>query len=354
MKILQNYLTKTILQYIALTACVLLAIEFFLLFVNELDDIGRGQYHFISAFLFVTSQLPSQLYQLFPMVSLIGCLIALGLLVSHSELTVMRASGVSIAQIIFAVVKAAFILIVLMTIMGETIVPYAMHYAQNKKAVALSGGQAMRVGGGVWVRQRQHFIHIDKVQSTTQLQGIQDYQFNQHHRLALVRKAALAKFQDNHWQLQNVDQTQFMSNKTKATHYKNKIWDVAFNPRLLSITTFDPEEMNLATLYHYIKIKKRNHSAVGRYEFSFWQRLWQPITTCVMMLLAIPFIFGSLRANTLGARLLVGLLIGFLFYMLNRFFGPLSLVYQYPPMLAAMSPTLLFALAGIFLMKRVK
>ena len=71
-----------------------------------------------------------------------------------------------------------------------------------------------------------------------------------------------------------------------------------------------------------------------------------------MMMLAIPFVFGSLRSISLGSRLLMGLGVGFSFYLLNQFFVPLSTVFQLSPLFAAMLPTVLFALLGYVLMRR--
>ena len=72
-----------------------------------------------------------------------------------------------------------------------------------------------------------------------------------------------------------------------------------------------------------------------------------------MMMIAIPFIFGPLRSSTMGSKLLAGAAVGFGFNILNRFFGPLSHVYQWPPFLAAIIPTCIFALLGVYLMRRM-
>jgi len=87
-----------------------------------------------------------------------------------------------------------------------------------------------------------------------------------------------------------------------------------------------------------------------RIEFDFWQRLFQPLATLVMICLAVPFIFGPLRTGTMGLRILSGVIVGFGFYILNQFFGPFSMVYQFPPLLAAGLPTLLFATLGVGLL----
>jgi lipopolysaccharide export system permease protein len=73
-----------------------------------------------------------------------------------------------------------------------------------------------------------------------------------------------------------------------------------------------------------------------------------------MMVLAIPFVFGPLRSSTMGAKLLLGASVGFGFHLANRFFGPLADVLHWPPELAAILPTSVFALIGLYWMGRVR
>ncbi len=131
-------------------------------------------------------------------------------------------------------------------------------------------------------------------------------------------------------------------------------WDVAVKPQVLRISSIAPDEMTLHELNRYLREQKRSQQNVNNYKLAFLQRIIQPITTMVMMVLAIPFIFGPLRSSTMGSKLLVGAAVGFGFHILNRFFGPLSTVFQWPPELAALGPTLIFAILGFYLMRRVR
>ena len=67
---------------------------------------------------------------------------------------------------------------------------------------------------------------------------------------------------------------------------------------------------------------------------------------------ALSFIFGPLRSVTMGARIIMGVLTGFGFFITNEVFGPLSLVYNIPPALGALLPSLLFAGIATVLLSR--
>jgi len=324
------------------------------LFVNELDDLGRANFGIMQVALYVFLQMPYQVYLFFPMASLLGCLIGLGQLASNSELIVVRASGMSIGQIIMAVLKAVLVMILIVTVLGETIVPKLAYFANEKKALALSSGQALRTEQGVWVRDGNDFISIGEVKHKNELLNIFQYSFNKNHRLNVARHIKKADFIDGKWQAYGVSQTQFLIDKTKATKRQSMMWPVAINPSILNLAGNEPDEMNLVELYRYISAQKKSHQSIVNFELAFWQRILQPYTTCVMMFLAIPFIFGPLRSSSMGARLMIGALFGFSFHILNRIFGTISQVFQVSPLIGAFVPGLLFTLIAILLMRRVK
>jgi lipopolysaccharide export system permease protein len=160
--------------------------------------------------------------------------------------------------------------------------------------------------------------------------------------------------QGNQWQAYLVEETVFKDKKTVVNRYPELPWDVNVKPAILSASANEPDEMSLSELNRYLRIQKSTHQNALTYQLAFWQRIFQPLTTVVMMILAIPFVFGPLRSSTMSSKLLLGAAVGFGFHIVNRFFGPVSQVLQWPPIIAALAPTLLFALLGIYLMRRVR
>ncbi|RUR29364.1 LPS export ABC transporter permease LptG [Legionella qingyii] len=355
MKILDRYIAKTVLGSIALVTLMLVGLEIFILFVGEISDLGRVDYGIAQVTFFILLQMPYQVYLFFPMASLLGSLIGLGILANNSELVVMRASGMSIGQITWAVLKASLVLIVIVTALGETLVPYLSHYGNDYKSAAISGGQTLRTTkGGFWMRYGNDFISVGVIRSNNVLNNIYQFHFDVHHHLKMSRFIREAKYTPTGWVAYNVQQTDFSADKITARTIASLPWEVPVKPKILMISSSDPDEMTLKELNRYIREQKRNHQNVHNYQFAFLQRIIQPLTTMVMMILSIPFIFGPLRSSTMGSKLLVGAAVGFSFHILSRFFGPLSTVFQLPPELAALGPTFIFALLGLYLMRRVR
>ncbi|KTD50215.1 hypothetical protein Lqui_1540 [Legionella quinlivanii] len=354
MKLLDRYIAKNVLLAIGLVTLLLAGLQIFILMVNQLEDLGRGDFGIIQSAIYVLLQMPYQVYLFFPMASLLGSLIGLGVMANNRELVVMRAAGMSIGQITMAVLKASLILIVLVTLIGETVVPKLAYYANDVKVQAISGGQALRTSHGVWLRYQNDFITIGTVQQDNTLVDVRQYHFDEHHQMTFARQIWTVKFYDNSWWAENISQTLINKDHTVIQHIDKMPWDVAVKPSILNVSSSEPDEMTLKELRQYLRAQKQNHQTALNYQLAFWQRIIQPFTTVVMMILAIPFIFGPLRSSTMGSKLLAGATMGFGFHIINRFFGPVSQVLQWPPVVAALGPTILFAILGLYLMKRVR
>ena len=355
MLIIHKYLTKTVISTIFLVVLLLLGLEIFIEFTREFPDVGTGDYGLLQVFAYVPMMLPLDVYQLFPMAGLLGSMMGLGILASHSELVVMRASGMSIFDITKAVLKAAALLAIVMFIVGEVFAPLLQHKANIYKTEALGSGQTLVTRhGGIWVRTGNNFVHIDKVLSRGQIEGITRYTFNDENRLQLSSFANSGQYENKKWIFYNVQQTNFQDNGTTNQNFAKQQWDMNLSPKLLGIADIDTDQKSLPELYTYIQYLKQSGLNYNNYQFTLWQRIFQPLATLVMILLAVPFVFGPLRTVTMGLRILTGIVMGFGFYILNQFVGPMSMVYQIPPFIAAILPTVVFSLLGAFMINKVR
>lgn len=353
-KILDRYIASTVLKLTLLVLAIVLGIEFFILLIAESGDIGNGGYHFGSAIIYVLLSIPANLYQLFPMVGLIGSLMGLGLLGTHHELIIMRAAGMSIVQISRSVLKASLILLIVMFCLGEIMGPHLQALADQVKLNAESEGQATRSIHGIWIKYQRNFIHIDTVTSKDTLYNVTIFQFNANNDMEKVIKAKSATHKNHQWKLNNVAISNIDIKNVSTSHETQIPWNIKLNQRILGISVESEAAMNLKDLAEYIDYRKSNELSTERYSLAFWQRLLQPIATLIMIFLGLPFIFGPLRSVTMGVRIVTGSIVGFGFYLLNQFLGPASLVYHIPPWLGASLPVILFGLISITLIKRIR
>jgi len=349
------YIAKTILVTILLAMLLFMGLDLIFSLVNELRFVGTGRYTIGQAALFILFSLPENIAEIFPMAALVGTLMGLGVLASRSELIVMRSAGLSIQAIIFAVLKLALLLVVLTWILGEWVAPALDKFAHQQKAIALSGGQALRTSHGTWMREGNTFIHIQAMLSNHHLKGITRYEFDKNMQLYRSSVAKEGKYEDQHWVLYDINQTQFEGERTIRQHMESMRWLSHIDPDILGIVNVkEIDELSLAGLWQAIEYRKNNHLDAKPYQLAFWQKIVRPFATLVMMFLAIPFIFGPLRSSTMGLRMLVGVFVGFGFYTVNQLFGPLTLVYSIPPVVGAWLPLFFFLGIGMLLLKRAR
>ncbi len=353
MRILNRYIRSEVIWSTAVVVFILMGIQSFMEFVGQLSDIGVGHYGVLQAFIFVPLQLPTDLYELFPMAGFLGCLIALGRLASNSQLIVMRSAGVSVKQISWSVVKAALIMLVVVTFIGEGIAPKLQHEAEIIKTVDMQTGGKLKILHDVWLRHDNSYVYINAVVSPTFIQDVVRFDFDNQEHLLKMSSAKTGKLVNGRWILSDVSESIFGGQSTRAEHIAAEPLGILFQPKFFQKAEEDVDQESVLALFRDIVYRKKTGLVTSQYEYAFWKRVIQPLTTIVMICLGIPFIFGSLRSSSMGLRVMTGVIIGFGFYMLNQFFGPITLVYQFPPWVAAMLPTVLFMIAYVILLRRV-
>lgn len=352
MRILDGYIGRILASTTFITLVVFVSIGGIIKFVEQMKAVGRGNYDVSHAALYVLYAVPSDIEVFFPMSTLIGGLIGIGMLASNSELVVMQAAGLSKLDIIKSVMRTAAILIVISMAVGEWLAPSGEVAARQIRAQAISGGSLISAKNGVWAKDADNFLHIGEVQDQGRLKKVQLYRFNEQLKLESWVSAESAVYQGSAWQLANVDETFITNEKITTQHYENKEIVSSLTPEKLGVVTVKPESLSIRGLVNYLDYLNANNQDPSRYQLAFWRKIIQPITVGVMLLMALSFIFGPLRSVSMGARIMMGVFTGILFYISNQALGSLSLVYQFPPILGALMPSLLFVSVALYLIKK--
>ncbi|AWK44010.1 LPS export ABC transporter permease LptG [Photorhabdus laumondii subsp. laumondii] len=351
--VLDRYIGRTILQTILMTLFMLVSLSGIIKFVEQLRKVGQGEYTTISAGLYVLLSVPKDIQIFFPMAALLGALLGLGTLATRSELVVMQASGFTRMQIAGSVMKTAIPLVILTMVIGEWVAPQGEQMARNYRAQKMLGGSLVSTNKGMWTIDGDDFIYIQRIVSDTEIKGVNIYHFNDDKKLLSVKYAASAVYdKDNDlWKLSQVEESDLTdSKKITGSQRISADWKILLTPEQLNVVALEPEALSISGLYQYIKYLKQSEQESGRYQLNMWKKIFAPLSVAVMMLMALSFIFGPLRSVPMGVRIVTGISFGFLFYVLNEIFGPLSLVYSVPAVLAALLPSLLFLTVSIYLL----
>jgi len=351
MNLIDRYLGKTIIHTIAIVLFAMAGIEVFIMMIAELGNIGHGQYNILSAFFYVLLNLPDEVYQLFPMAGLVGMLMAFGLLASHSELIILQSAGMSPLKITLSALKTIIILLILVSLIGEVVAPEASQYANNMKLKLMNYNNGDLLAQDVWLRAKTDYLHVQTMDRQNVLYGVTWYHFDNQDNLLQASVAQQATYNNNQWLGSNVQQTTFTSMATTSSQAKQLVLPFTIPPNILLNNTQSPNDLSLRALHKSLKFGEGLTSGSQAVQLAFWKRLIQPISSLVMMLLAIPFIFGPLRNAANSLRLVIGIIVGFCFYYSNQFFGPLVLIFHWPPLLGALLPSVCFGVIGIALLR---
>jgi lipopolysaccharide export system permease protein len=352
--ILDRYLAGAILASTALVLAVLIALFSFVQFVDALGDVGKANYQLLDAARYVLLSIPRQTFEVFPMAALLGTTLGLSALAADSELVAMRAAGISLLRIVRAAMQVGLVLALLAVAIGEFVVPVTERVAETGRAEALKIRIKQQRDFGLWMRDRQDYVHVTEVLPDLTLLGIDIYRFDDRERLTLHTHAQQGRFAESQWRLADVRESRISEDRVQTQRMREQEWSSSLTPELFRVFTVRPEGLSVVQLHRYIQHLEQNRQNTGSYALAFWQKLASPFATVVMMVLAIPFVFGSQRSGGVGARLFTGIVIGLAFFVVSRGFGYFGLLYGVPAVLGAAMPTLLFFVAALVLLRRVR
>ena len=354
MKTLTRYIGREVLVAILLIFTALVMLFAFFDLIHELGDVGRGGYTISAALLFVALQLPSRMYELFPVAALIGTLYALAQLVASSEYTVMRASGASLLQVGWSLMRVGIPLALVTFLAGEFVAPQAELLAQRVRAQArgdTSRAVAQQFQSGFWFKQDRMFVNIRSVLSDLTLVGVRIYEFDTELRLKMVRAAESGSFAGNgHWRLKSVRSTEIAPTGIRVTEAETYTWDTVLRPSLLTVYQVAPEKLELNTLWDNMRLLGGGAQKTSRFEIAFWNKLFYPVSVLVMMMLALPFAHFQRRSGGVGFRIFAGTMLGLVCFMLSRLFSNLGVLNDWSPLFSSLFPLALFTATAVLML----
>ncbi|MGM0552787.1 MAG: LPS export ABC transporter permease LptG [Pseudomonadota bacterium] len=351
--ILGRYVIRQVLLGTALAVLLLVALDLVFALIEELRDTEQGTYGLIEALLYLALTLPRRLYDMLPSAALLGGLLLLGNLAANSELTAMRAAGMTLGRFTGWVMQAGLVVVLAMVALGEFVAPVAENRAQNLKAMAFD--RQLSVSPiGLWARDGQRIVHADAVLPGQQLAGVRIIELGDDRRPRVLTRADRAIYRDGEWELEAVRRSFPTPDGVTTEQRATEVIEHLIVPAYFSVLVVEPSQMAARDLARYVDYLRTNRLDAAPYELAFWQRFTLPASTWVMLLLAIPFLFGAQREGGAGRRLFIGIGIGIGFLIVMRAMTHVGLAFALPPWLAATTPVLLFLGIALAALRRLQ
>jgi lipopolysaccharide export system permease protein len=355
-KIIDRYIIGTIVLYSAMVLGVLLTLGGLFVFISQQDDIGVGNYGASDALLFTVLNLPQQAYELMPISVLIGGLLGLGILARGSELVVVRAAGVSVLRIAVSACVAGLLIAMLTALLGEVVAPPVQKFARQQKAFSKFSDVSFAGSGSAWVKDGNTVISVHEQSGDNLFGGVYVFRFATPLVLASVGHASRAILGETagHWRLDGYTETRFEDDHTVTTHKSNLELETKVNPGFLGIAASEPRQLPSLDLWRLIGHLRANGLEAQTYLFAFWSRIARTFAIIMVAILAVPFALGPLRSSGAGARIVIGVLIGIAFFLVQRTLESGSIVFNLDPMILAWIPTAALALLTMILIARTR
>lgn len=342
---------------IVLVAIGFLSLFFFFDLLDDIGDMARKGYQLYHVLLRSLLELPMHLYELMPIVVLIGTIFVLARMAQNSEFTILRTSGLSPQLALKLLAMIGLVGAMLTFVVGDIVIP-AANKGKNQvmETFYTERGTPTATSHSAWLRDRDeeytYTVNLSQ-DSSTQLRQVSLYAFNKENQLVQWIKAPSASIlPDGTWLLENAARSTLVQLGTSEAHIldepiQNIVWKNNLNANVVSIASYKETGMSIFALYQFTQHLKEMQQAADVYLFNFWQKILYPFSCLVMVMLALPFAYLHFRSGGISAKIFGGVMIGVTFIVINNMFGHLGQLRHWPPLLSAGAPSLLYLVLSL-------
>ena len=372
MKVVTRHLAKEILISTAFVLFALVALFAFFDLVGQLKRIGRD-YSFLMAVWFTILEMPGRIYEVMPIAALLGAVFTLSRWAATSEFTILRTAGLSPVRLAAMLTVPGVVLIAATYALGEYVAPAADRYWLNLRTSVLDRTlTAKGYSSGVWVKDLDRdpasgkelvrFVNVRNLIAgqDSRTGAWRVFEFAAGGDLKRVYHAKTAEYEHGEgWRLNNaiVENLPAVTRDDKKTDARVEVENrrsvllaSELTPAILGVLTIKPESMGISELNQYLGHLRENHQATRRYEIALWSKAFYPLAIFVMLAVAMPFGYLNARSGGVSIKIFIGLMIGISFYTLNNIFSFLGVLHTWPPVVTAITPTVLMLILATIAM----
>ena len=350
----------SVIGAVLLAWLVVVALDSMMAFVNEINDVGTGDYTLAKAVTYILLTVPRRMYQFFAYGGLIGGLMGMGALAASGELTALRAAGMSKLRICASVVLALTVLTAFVALEGELIAPRAQQKAEALALTAKNRDVTIGKGGALWARDGDAVINAKRGRTrrghdgvpTIELSDVRVFEFTPAGQLSALSIAKSATHVGGEWTLHDVRRTEFAGRSATSTTQETTQWKSALDPNVLAVSMIHPEYLSMSDLARNIDYMNRNRQDATTYKVAYWGRIFYPLNVLVLAFCAVPFAFASLRTGGLGKRLFIGMALAISYYFFQKSVVSMGAVYNFNLAVVNALPSLFLAVAAFVYFRR--
>ena len=351
MKILDTYISKSVLTSSFIVLFALVGIFTFFAFIGDLSDSEGANTKIIDIILTSTLGIPELAYQVMPLAALIGSLLALGGMMEAHELVVIRVAGATKIRVLQVVIKTSVLLMLAALLLGEVVAPLAqtkIHELSFKSDRGLGS-----VNNKIWIQDLSAFVSVKAILPDCRMVGVNILELGADGKLSKSIYADEASCSSEGWILKKVKRTSFKGDAYDNSHVESLVWPTELDFNLLGLLGLEPQKLTLKELSLYLRFADEDAGDFQQWSQAFWTRIVHPFSIMLMTFLSFTVALSVSRSSSVGGSVLAGSAIGLVFYVLNELVGNFGLVFNMNSALAAVLPSLLVLFLAGWLFRRI-
>jgi lipopolysaccharide export system permease protein len=355
---LDRYILKEFLKTFSLIVlsliCLYLIVDFFeriRMFLS--NDATASQ--MASYFIF---NIPMILSQMIPVTFLLSTLLTFGLLSKNSEITAMKANGVSLYRISLPVIALSLFVCMFAFLLAEFITPYTNQKAKHIKLVEVQ--KRKKLGSfkenQIWYKGEKgiyNFTIFDPEKST--LKGVKINFLDRDMNLTKRIDAKEALWNEGKWHFRDIVITTFPEGDFPILERaSSRIIDLPEKPADFTVVQKDTEEMGFWELRNFIeKVRSEGYDAT-QYVTDLHGKIAFPLVSLILAFLGVAFSLKSERSGGVAQGVGAGIVIGFSYWIVFAFSVSLGHAGTLPPFIAAWSANIILGAAALVLFSRIR
>lgn len=358
MKLIDQYILKEFIRFFLITFFAFIAlyliIDFFersrMFMSNNATALQMASYFLYSIPMIVSLTVPAAI--------LLSTLLTYSFLSKHSEITAMKANGISLYRISLPALAVAAVLAVFLFFFTELVTPASVQKTEHVVKVEVQKQKALGFfkQDEIWYRGHNaiyNFKMFDVEKNI--LRGITINQLNPDFTMKMRIDAERAEWKNNQWLFFNLLITTFDPDNTPALEWsKEKIIALPEVPNDFKIIQKDAEKMGYFELRRYVKKIQAEGYDVSRYLVDLYGKVAFPFVCLILVLIGMSFSVRLERSGGLMQSLALGLVIGFSYWIVHAFSMSLGKSGILPVIPAAWASNILFGGLAAFLFSRVR
>ena len=349
MKIFNKYLIKRsfFISFFIFTIFALLDLVFN--FISELENLSDS-YTFISALKYVFLSMPHSAMNFLEGACLLGVMISLGISHQEGNLNVLRSSGKSPIQIILISSIGPMILVFSFLFVDELSFREIHLNAQIEKSLKLSGSQEVS-SNTQWVKHENALISYTNITSDT----IFNVKFvkSASNKALYSKTSNSAKISKNRIKFDDSLQFHSFHGQGNAEAFEDFLFPLVARVSFKDIENLSIKDVRKYRLLLRGNLAKEDQLFKMHLDKSFYKRIFYPFSILAIIIFFGSFIFSSLRDSSPASRIVLAVVGGFVYKVIQDFSISFFISFSYPIFIGVIAPAILLLIASIYSYKKI-